>query len=297
MLAPVFPLLRVHAEMTFPESLSLEVLHAGPATPSNAPPLLFVHGAFCGAWIWQEHFLDWFAARGYDAYAVSLRGHGNSGSLNDLQRASMNDFVEDVSHVLTGLPRPPVLIGHSMGGMVVQRLIERNPLHTAAGAVLMSSVSPGGLWGTTLHMALNTPNILWTLAGMQTFGTQMASAEALHRALFPASVPLETTQKYLTRFQTESMRAQSDLTFSPPPVATPWQIDPDAGNRRFGRYVCPALDGPQHRPLLRCALSHSERHGPCHDAGAGLGTGCDHPPRLAGRHIPKLIPHIPGGPL
>ena len=99
------PLLRVHAEMTFPESLSLEVLHAGPATPSNAPPLLFVHGAFCGAWIWQEHFLDWFAARGYDAYAVSLRGHGNSGSLNDLQRAGMNDFVEDVSHVLTGLPR------------------------------------------------------------------------------------------------------------------------------------------------------------------------------------------------
>ncbi|WP_019646881.1 alpha/beta hydrolase [Novispirillum itersonii] len=220
MLDPVFPLLRVHAEMTFPESLSLEVLHAGPATPSNAPPLLFVHGAFCGAWIWQEHFLDWFAARGYNAYAVSLRGHGNSGSLNDLQRAGMNDFVEDVSHVLTGLPRPPVLIGHSMGGMVVQRLIERNPLHTAAGAVLMSSVSPGGLWGTTLHMALNTPNILWTLAGMQTFGTQMASAEALHRALFPASVPLETTQKYLTRFQTESMRAQSDLTFSPPPVAT-----------------------------------------------------------------------------
>lgn len=220
MLAPVFPLLRVHAEMTFPESLSLEVLHASPATPSNAPPLLFVHGAFCGAWIWQEHFLDWFAARGYDAYAVSLRGHGNSGSLNDLQRAGMGDFVEDVSHVLTGLPRPPVLIGHSMGGMVVQRLIERNPLHTAAGAVLMSSVSPGGLWGTTLHMALNTPNILWTLAGMQTFGTQMASAEALHRALFPASVPLETTQKYLTRFQTESMRAQSDLTFSPPPVAT-----------------------------------------------------------------------------
>lgn len=212
--------------MTSSASVSLEVLHAKPAKPVTTPPLLFVHGAFCGAWIWAENFLDWFAARGFDAYAVSLRGHGTSGNLNDLQRAGIADFVDDVSSVMASLPRRPVLIGHSMGGMVVQRLLERSDPRTfareptVAGAALMSSVSPGGLWGTTLHMAMNTPNVLWALAGMQTFGTGMASAEALHRALFPASVPLETTQKYLTRFQTESMRAQTDLTFSPPPVCT-----------------------------------------------------------------------------
>lgn len=258
--------------MTSSEFVPLEVLHATPATPAKLPPLLFVHGAFCGAWIWQEHFLDWFAARGLESHAVSLRGHGNSGSLGDLQRAGMSDYVDDVNQVIATLDRPPILIGHSMGGMVIQRVVERHDPRTfatapkIAGAVLMSSVSPGGLWGTTLHMAMHTPNILWTLAGMQTFGTRMASAEALHRALFPASVPLETTQKYLTRFQTESLRAQSDLTFSPPPVCTngraipmlvvgasedtfvpPWMARSTA---RYYDAPCHILDGMGHAMML-----------------------------------------------
>jgi pimeloyl-ACP methyl ester carboxylesterase len=40
-------------------------------------PILFVHGAWHGAWCW-ENFLPYFADRGYGAYAVSLRGHGAS---------------------------------------------------------------------------------------------------------------------------------------------------------------------------------------------------------------------------
>lgn len=187
---------------------------------------MFVHGAFCGAWVWQEHFLDWFAARGFDCWALSLRGHGGSGHLGDLHSAGVRDYVDDVAGLLARMPRPPIVIGHSMGGMIVQRLIEsfdtRNFQKTPAlaGAVLMASVPPGGLWGTTLHMAMNTPNILWTLAGMQTFGTSVASAEHLHRALFSPSVPLDTTQRYLTRFQTESFRVQMDMTLAAPPVAT-----------------------------------------------------------------------------
>ena len=36
-------------------------------------------GRRMGAWCWAEHFLDFFADRGFDAYALSLRGHGRSG--------------------------------------------------------------------------------------------------------------------------------------------------------------------------------------------------------------------------
>ena len=39
-------------------------------------PVLFVHGAWHGAWCGDEHFLDFFADKGYRAVALSLRGHG-----------------------------------------------------------------------------------------------------------------------------------------------------------------------------------------------------------------------------
>src|SRR5476649_2140141 len=56
----------------------LEVLSRAPTTSRNAPPLLFVHGAWHGAWCWDEHFLGYFSKRGFSAHAVSLLGHGES---------------------------------------------------------------------------------------------------------------------------------------------------------------------------------------------------------------------------
>ena len=56
----------------------LEVIDKGSATESHPVPLLFVHGAWHAAWCWDEHFLDFFADKGFRAVAVSLRGHGAS---------------------------------------------------------------------------------------------------------------------------------------------------------------------------------------------------------------------------
>ncbi len=72
----------------------LEVIDKG--SGNAGPPLLFIHGAWHGAWCWDEHFLDFFANNGFHAVALSLRGHGNSptdmaGSKNltvDFQRTS-----------------------------------------------------------------------------------------------------------------------------------------------------------------------------------------------------------------
>jgi pimeloyl-ACP methyl ester carboxylesterase len=61
-----------------PGGVQLEVLHAAPASPSQRPPLCFVHGSYHAAWCWAEHFLPYFAARGYDAYALSLRGQART---------------------------------------------------------------------------------------------------------------------------------------------------------------------------------------------------------------------------
>ncbi|HEX9180581.1 MAG TPA: alpha/beta fold hydrolase, partial [Burkholderiales bacterium] len=71
--------------------MKLEVLRAAPAQPAGRAPLLFVHGAFSAAWCWAEHFLPYFADRGYDSYAVSLRGHGASEGRDQIHFHSLRD--------------------------------------------------------------------------------------------------------------------------------------------------------------------------------------------------------------
>ena len=103
----------------------LEVIERKSTLPTAHPPLLFVHGSAHGAWCWAEHYLDYFAEHGFDAYALSLRGHGASGGRERLRWASVADYVDDVAEVAATLPSAPVVIGHSLGGMVVQKYLER----------------------------------------------------------------------------------------------------------------------------------------------------------------------------
>jgi len=141
----------------------LDVIDKGPSRESHKAPLLFVHGAWHGAWCWDEHFLDFFAAKGYRSLAVSLRGHGKSPAPKPMQFCSIADFVDDVDSVANSLPERPVLIGHSMGGFVVQKYLES---HHAPAAVLLASVPVSGItkfllrrfqrhpWCTARNMAM-----------------------------------------------------------------------------------------------------------------------------------------------
>src|SRR5512146_589692 len=113
--------------MLAPEA-RLEVRKRLPAGESHRPPLLFVHGGYCDAWFWEPYFLPWFAARGYPAYALSLRGHGASGGRESLFVAGIDDYAVDVTRVASGLPAQPILVGHSMGAAVVERLISAGPV-------------------------------------------------------------------------------------------------------------------------------------------------------------------------
>ena len=118
------------------------IVDKGLATESHPVPLLFVHGACHAAWCWDEHFLDFFADKGYRAVALSLRGHGASSLSKPLKSCSIADYVDDVHAVVGNLGSPPVLIGHSMGGFVVQNY---SGMHGAPAGVIMAPGTPQGL--------------------------------------------------------------------------------------------------------------------------------------------------------
>lgn len=188
--------------------MDLEVITHRPSGASRPTPLLFVHGAFGGAWVWEPHFLPFFAARSYAVHAVSLRGHGGSDGRHSLLTTSLADYVEDVAAVAASLDSPPVLVGHSMGGMVVQKLLHRGDW---PGAVLLASAPPHGLFGSWLTMSLLHPLLAWQIWVVQTFGPLAGDPRILRRALFSDATPDAVAHGWLARFEAESARVVLDM--------------------------------------------------------------------------------------
>lgn len=185
----------------------LELLVARPAVPRPLPPLLFVHGAFAGAWMWGERFLPVFAQAGFTAYAVSLRGHGRSNGAGFLDQHGIRDYVDDVATVAEYIGGLPVLLGHSMGGFVVQKYLERYP---ARAAVLMSAVPPQGLAAASFHLLFSSPTLFVDFNRL--LGGSEIAPEAVRRALFAAPIDDAQVATYSARMSMESQRAIWDMT-------------------------------------------------------------------------------------
>jgi pimeloyl-ACP methyl ester carboxylesterase len=132
----------------------LEVIDRAPQRESGKPPLLFVHGAWHGAWCWDENFLDFFAGKGYRTLALSLRGHGTSPGPKPPHICTIADYVDDVASVAATLPQPPIVLGHSLGGFVVQKYLES---HDAPAAVLVASAPSSGITRFMLRGAKRHP--------------------------------------------------------------------------------------------------------------------------------------------
>lgn len=138
---PYEPVLR-RRDWTFPPPpvAHRELVSAVPDDPvAGRPPLLFVHGAAMGAWAW-ERWLPIAADAGWSAHALSLRGHAGSPAPTPLARTPLRYYEHDVLQAITQLPAPPVLIGHSMGGLVVQHVLER--YRDAPAGVLVGPAPP-----------------------------------------------------------------------------------------------------------------------------------------------------------
>ncbi|MEN0062470.1 MAG: alpha/beta hydrolase [Myxococcota bacterium] len=192
----------------------LEILRRDPPNP-HPTPLLFVHGAWHGAWCWNDHFLDWFAERGFQVIAPSLRGHGGSGPASRTHR--LRHYAEDVRQVAADLDSPPVLIGHSMGAYVVQHAL-RQPGVGAAG-ILVCPPPPGGVLGTALSVARRHPfrflwtNLVWRLG-------PLVDAPHLAKELFLRDdAPEEVVVNLHHRLHDESYLAFLDMLFLDRPRA------------------------------------------------------------------------------
>jgi pimeloyl-ACP methyl ester carboxylesterase len=171
-------------------------------------PILFVHGAWHGAWCW-ENFLPYFADRGYGAYAVSLRGHGASQGRDRIRwHSAAHDYVADLAQVIETLPQPPILVGHSMGGYVVQKYLET---HQAAAGILLASLPVSGLFGFVVRFGLRHP---WPLLKSQLLLNTwhlIETPELAKEAFFSPKMSAEEVDRHFARLQPESFRITFEM--------------------------------------------------------------------------------------
>jgi non-heme chloroperoxidase len=186
--------------------LQLELRRHMPLERGAARSVLFLHGAFGGAWCWAEHFMPYFAARGFDAYALSLRAHGESPGW--LDAAGIDDYVADLEQAIETIGEAPIVVAHSLGGLVAQRYAERARL---PALVLLASAPPQGVGPVLTQLAWSRPWLAAELIGLAHTG--FITQRGLHEALFANPVDAVDLARWHRRTQRESLRALGEAVW------------------------------------------------------------------------------------
>jgi len=204
--------------------MKLELRSQKATGTAKAEKLLFVHGICVGAWIWEEYFFPYFSQAGFDCYALSLRGHAGSEGHDRLNHWRLADYTEDLHTVAGKIKEPLVVIGHSLGGAVVQDWIRTGG--KAKAAALLASVPPWGLAPSAWRMAFTNPALYGELAKLNAIGPHAADAEIMRRGLFSNAITAEDFQQFMARAQGESPVVGMELQGLRPFAPLPWSAPP-----------------------------------------------------------------------
>jgi len=118
--------------------------------------IVFVHGMCHGAWCWEEQFIPYFNKLGYNCISFNLPGHETQGSTHRIAY-SLSDYVQALRNEVEKLDEAPIIIGHSMGGMILQHFLQTG---ACKKAVLMSSVPPSGALFASLSVIFRYPGVI-----------------------------------------------------------------------------------------------------------------------------------------
>ena len=106
--------------------------------------IFMIHGMWGGSWHW-ENYKSFLEREGYRCEATTLRFHDvdpKTAPDPRLGTTSLLDYAEDLQQEIQRLGAKPIIIGHSMGGLLAQILGSRG---LAKALVLLTPASPAGI--------------------------------------------------------------------------------------------------------------------------------------------------------
>jgi len=139
---------------------------------------LLVHGAWHGAWCWRP-VEDLLRARGHEVCAIDLPGHGDD--FTPSYRITLGSYSQRVQEAAAKMSRPPLLVGHSMGGVVVSQAAADAP-GICSGLIFVCGVIP--VEGESIRglVSMDRHSLLRTSVGFGTKGYHVKPSAA--QALF-----------------------------------------------------------------------------------------------------------------
>ncbi len=205
--------------------MRLEVISRAPTSTPHLTPILFVHGAWHGAWAWEDHYLPYFAEHGYHVHAMSLRGHGNSDGRAGLRWYSISDYVADIKQVADALPTPPIIIAHSLGGYALFKYLEQ---YSAAAGVLVAALPTVGALGMVLRLLSRNPLVFVKMLAQLKLYPLVGTPELARRHLYTPATADAIVQRTYERLQDESFRVFIEIALQsfarPKPLQAPAMV-------------------------------------------------------------------------
>lgn len=144
-------------------------------------PLVLQHGMWHGAWCWQE-WQEQLAAWGWESHAHSLPGHAGSPPQRPISLCTLDYYLAFLKMEMDRLPQPPVLLGHSMGGALIQwylRYVRDLPAAVLVAPWVSHSLIKDGLWGMMKLDPLFLPLALKELSATPLVRNPYRAARAL----------------------------------------------------------------------------------------------------------------------
>jgi pimeloyl-ACP methyl ester carboxylesterase len=171
--------------------------------------ILFVHGMFLNPKSWEK-WTDYFTDRGYHCLAPAWPFH--EGEPEQLRRSvpngvgslALKTVVDEFTRIAGSLPEPPIVIGHSMGGLIAQLLENRG---LAEAAVCISSVAPNKMLTVDWSFFKNSASIMNPLKGDDPY---MMTEEAFRENFANALTESEAQEAYREYAVHESRNVMRD---------------------------------------------------------------------------------------
>lgn len=171
--------------------------------------IVMIHGMWGRPWYWQN-YADYFEAKGYRCVRLALRYHDmdpNEEPDPRLGTISLVDYTDDLEQEIRRLDGTPIVMGHSMGGLLAQMLGARG---VAKVLVLLTPASPYGIMALTPSVVRSFWSVMtrwgfWKKPMRQTF--HEAAYSMLH--LLPPEKQRETYSKFVY----ESGRAAAEIGY------------------------------------------------------------------------------------
>lgn len=188
---------------------------------------VFIHGMWGRAWQFPQVVAE-FKNAGYQCHTPVLRYHSTLEAADKLAKCSVLDYVSDLEKIIAKLDSKPVIIGHSMGGLLAQMLAAKG---LARQLVLVTTATPRGIFATL-------PSVVYAFSGITTTYRFWKKAHRMAKSKYSYSVlnnvPKTEHAAIYQKLGYESGRAIFEIGF--------WPFDRKKTTYvNFGAVLCPLL--------------------------------------------------------